>query len=76
MLGPSDVDDIKPINDGISSSELSNQEKERKVSAPSAFRRSQTLKTEYFHIDKYIDQWWKRNKLPEDPVEKEARLQK
>ena len=46
------------------------------MSAPSAFRRSQTLKTEYFHIDKYIDQWWKRNKLPEDPVEKEARLQK
>jgi len=46
------------------------------VSAPSAFRRSRTLKTEHFHIDKYIDQWWKRHKLPEDAAEKEARLLK
>jgi hypothetical protein len=76
VLGPSDLDDIEPIDDDISLSDLSKQEKPLKVSAPSAFRRSRTLKTEHFHIDKYIDQWWKRHKLPEDAAEKEARLLK
>jgi len=79
VLGPSDLDDIEPIDDDISLSDLSKQEapfKPKYSTKPSAFRRSRTLKTEHFHIDKYIDQWWKRHKLPEDAAEKEARLLK
>lgn len=41
-----------------------------------SFKRSQTIKTDTFHIDKYVDRWWKRHKLPEDPEEKEIRLEK
>ena len=41
-----------------------------------SFKRSQTIKTDTIHIDKYVDRWWKRHKLPEDPEEKEIRLEK
>lgn len=51
-------------------------EKDTKVDLPSPFKRSKTMKTEHFHIDKHIDQWWKKQKLPEDLAEKEARLRK